>query len=64
MDKREHVNLKEIPCANCGKALLAFEEGRASSTHECPVCRRRTTVFSSAGKHVVFSAQRLLLIIS
>lgn len=64
MDWRENVAVKKIPCANCGKALIAFEEGRESSTHECPVCRRQTTVYSVAGKQAVFSAQRLLRIFS
>jgi hypothetical protein len=53
-----------IPCANCGKSVLAFEEGRTSSACECPVCRQRTTVYSVAGKQVVFSEQRLLRIFS
>jgi hypothetical protein len=53
-----------IMCANCGKTELVFEEGRKSSACECPVCRQRTTVYSVAGKKVVFSEQRLLRIFS
>lgn len=64
MDRHENVAVNKIPCANCGKAHIVFEEGRVSSTHECPVCRRRTTVYSVAGKQVVFSARRLLRIFS
>jgi ssDNA-binding Zn-finger/Zn-ribbon topoisomerase 1 len=54
----------EIPCANCGKSVIAFEEGRTSAACECPVCRQRTTVYSVAGKQIVFSEQRLLRIFS
>jgi ribosomal protein S27AE len=64
MDHREKVTLKKIPCANCGKSVIAFEESRTSSACECPVCRQRTTVYSVAGNQVVFSEQRLLRIFS
>lgn len=64
MDKREGVALKKIPCANCGKSVITFEKGRTSLARECPVCRQRTTVYSVAGKQVVFSEQRLLRIFS
>jgi hypothetical protein len=64
MDHREKATLKKIPCANCGKSVIAFEEGRLTSSHECPVCRQRTTVYSVAEKQVVFSEQRLLRIFS
>ena len=64
MHHREHVTLKKIPCANCGKSVIAAEEGRSRVTCECPVCHRQTTVYSVDGKQVVFSAQRLLRIFS
>ena len=53
-----------IPCANCGKSLIAFEEGAPSSARECPLCRQRTTLYSVAGHQVVFSERRLLRIFS
>ena len=64
MDPGKSGALKQVPCANCGKAVLTFDEDRLSSSRDCPICRQRTTVYAVAGNQVVFSEQRLLRIFS
>ena len=42
--------LLEAPCAECGGSLFLLTPGATSSTHECPLCRRRTYLRRRGGR--------------